>query len=385
MTDGCKFQMKPLRIVHTADNHIGLRFTSRPYPEDLKKKLVEERFLALERTVQVANRREADLLVIAGDLFENTRIPVGAIKRTAEILNGFSGINVVVLPGNHDFFEPGNDTLWGRFGDAVKENRLVLLSKPESVSVPVGEAEVVFYPGPCTSKHSTQSAIGWIERQQKDSAAINIGVAHGSVAGVSPDMDEKYYPMTQDDLRKAGMDFWLLGHTHLRYPREPRAEGALFYIPSTHTPDGFDCDHEGFVWCLEAAPGKPVIAESVQIGAFRFYEWRRTIDSMTSFEELRKDVSALVPETTLLKLVLEGRLSEEEIGLLGDFIRRIDQRFCYAEVYHDNVTLNIKKEYIDANFSRDSLPHRLLSAFADKPEDNLALQLAHELIKEARQ
>jgi len=31
------------------------------------------------------------------------------------------------------------------------------------------------------------------------------------------------------------------------------------------------------------------------------------------------------------------------------------------------------------------LPHRLLSAFAAKPEDNLVLQLAHELIKEARQ
>ena len=377
--------MKPLRIVHTADNHIGLRFTSRPYPEDLKKNLVEERFLALERTVQIANRQGADLLVIAGDLFETTRVPAGTIKRTAEILNGFTGVNVVILPGNHDFYEPGNEMLWGRFCEAMEENRLVLLGKPEPVSLPVGEMEVVIYPGPCTSKHSTDNAIGWIEAQEKNPAAINIGVAHGSVSGVSPDKDEKYYPMTPDDLRKAGVDFWLLGHTHLRYPREASVEGALFYIPSTHTPDGFDCDHEGFVWSLEAAPGKPVLAESIQTGAYRFYEWQRTVDSMASLENLKKEVSALVPEVTLLKLVLDGRLSEEEISLLGEFIRGIDQRFCYAEVYHDNIALNINREYIDANFSRDSLPHRLLSAFAAKPNDNLALQLAHELIKEARQ
>jgi hypothetical protein len=266
----------------------------------------------------------------------------------------------------------------------MEENRLVLLSKSEPLALPVGEVDVVFYPGPCTSKHSTANAIGWVAGQPKNAAAINIGIAHGSVAGVSPDKDEKYYPMTPDDLRNAGVNFWLLGHTHLRYPGEPRAEGALFYIPSTHTPDGFDCDHEGFIWCLEVVPGKQVTAESVRTGAFRFYEWQRTVNSMASLEELRKEITGLDPEATLVKLVLDGRLSEEEITVLSEFVRDIHEHFCYAEVYHDNVALNINREYIDTNFSRDSLPHLLLSAFTARPEDNLVLQLAHELIKEAR-
>ncbi len=377
--------MKPLRIVHTADNHIGLRFNSRPYPDDLKKRLVEERFLALERIVQLANTRSADLLVIAGDLFENTRAPLSAIKRTAEILNGFTGLYVVALPGNHDFYEPGNETLWGRFRDAMNDNLLVLLGNPEPTSLEVGDVEVVFFPGPCLSKHSTTNAIGWIGEHPKNPAAINIGVAHGSVSGVSPDQDEKYYPMTPEGLRNAGVDFWLLGHTHLRYPGEQRAEASLFYIPSTHTPDGFDCDHEGFVWLLEVQDGKRVMAESLRTGAYRFYERQRTVDSATSLEDLKKEILALDPESTLLKLELIGRLSEDEITQLSEFIRGINQRFCYAEVYHDKVALNINREYIDANFSRDSLPHRLLTAFAAKTEDNLVLQMAHELIKEARQ
>jgi len=377
--------MKPVRIIHTADNHIGLRFTGRSYPDDLKKQLVEERFLALERTVQIANNRHADLLVVAGDLFENTRMPAATVKRTTEILNGFSGLHVVILPGNHDFYEPGNDTLWGRFRDAMSENLVLLLTKPEPLTVPVNEQEVVFYPGPCTSKHSATNAIAWIGGISKDPAAINVGVAHGSVSGISPDQDEQYYPMTPEDLSKAGMDLWLLGHTHVRYPAGLRAENAQFYIPSTHTPDGFDCDHEGFVWVLEVQPGKKIVAESVRTGAFRFHEWERTVDSMSSIGQLEKEITALPPETTLLKLTLTGRLSEEEIGRLNDFVKRVDHRFCYAEVYHDKVALNIDREYIDANFSRDSLPHRLLSAFAARPEDNLVLQLAHELIKEARQ
>ena len=39
----------PIRIVHTADNHIGLPF--KQYPSDVAKQLVEERFAALERLV----------------------------------------------------------------------------------------------------------------------------------------------------------------------------------------------------------------------------------------------------------------------------------------------------------------------------------------------
>jgi exonuclease SbcD len=377
--------MKPLRIVHTADNHIGLRFTSRPYPDDLKKELIEERFLALERTVQIANSRNADLLVVAGDLFETTRVPAVTIKRTAEILNTFSGLHVVILPGNHDYFEPGEDTLWGRFRDAVKENLVLLLSTPESLSLPVGETDVVLYPGPCTSKHSATNAIAWIEREPKNRAAVNIGVAHGSVAGVSPDKEENYYPMSPEDLQAAGVDFWLLGHTHVRYPSGTRAEGSLFYIPSTHTPDGFECAHEGYIWCLDVQIGKPVAAESIRTGVFQFHDWERTVDSPASIEQLEKEVFALDPKTALLKLALSGRLSEEEILRIQEFVARVTDRFRYAEVSHEKMALNIDRGYIDANFSRDSLPHRLLSAFAANPEDNLVLQLAHELIKEARQ
>jgi DNA repair exonuclease SbcCD nuclease subunit len=377
--------MTPLRIVHTADNHIGLRFTSRPYPDDLKKKLVEERFLALERVVRVANDRNADLLVIAGDLFENTRVPANSIKRAAEILRMFSGLFTVVLPGNHDFYELGDESLWKRFCDEMDKSQLVLLSSPEPVTLPVGDVEVVLYPGPCTSKHSQANAIGWVEAATKNPAAVNIGVAHGSIAGVSPDREERYYPMSPEDLRKAGVDFWLLGHTHLRYPAEQRAENAHFFIPSTHTPDGFDCDHEGYVWCLTVEGEKRVTAESVRTGVFRFCEWERMIDSPEAVGELKKEIDRLDPGATLLKLVLHGRLSEEEMGHLAELRTEITDRFCYAEVQDDRVSLNIDREYIDAHFSRDSLPHRLLSAFADRPEDNLALQLAHGLIQEARQ
>jgi len=55
----------PIRIVHTADNHIGLSF--KQYPE-IQPKLVQERFSALERIVAHGNQKQANFLVVAGEV-----------------------------------------------------------------------------------------------------------------------------------------------------------------------------------------------------------------------------------------------------------------------------------------------------------------------------
>ena len=108
----------PVRILHTADNHIGLPF--KQYPADVREKLVAERFDALRRLVETANERQADFFVVAGDLFDSLRVPVRDIKKTAEILRGFGGEAVVVVPGNHDH-EAGPETeVWKRFRQEIE-------------------------------------------------------------------------------------------------------------------------------------------------------------------------------------------------------------------------------------------------------------------------
>ena len=50
----------PIRIVHTADNHIGMPF--RQHRDEIRNRLLEERFNALERLIETANDHHADLL-----------------------------------------------------------------------------------------------------------------------------------------------------------------------------------------------------------------------------------------------------------------------------------------------------------------------------------
>ena len=59
-----------IKIIHTADNHIGISYNSL---SQAKAKLVKERLEALKRIVEKGNEESVDYLVIAGDLFDVAR------------------------------------------------------------------------------------------------------------------------------------------------------------------------------------------------------------------------------------------------------------------------------------------------------------------------
>ena len=69
----------PLKIFHTADLHIGMRFNN--YPANIRDCLIEARFKVLDKMVQMANDQQCNLFVIAGDLFNNISIPKRDIDR----------------------------------------------------------------------------------------------------------------------------------------------------------------------------------------------------------------------------------------------------------------------------------------------------------------
>ncbi len=119
-----------LKILHTADLHIGLKFM-RGYDPGVREKLIQARFDTLARLVDLANQKTCDLFVIAGDLFDSTHVGKKDILRVERIINDFEGM-VAVLPGNHDYVQSDSKGLWDIFAEESDENVLLLLN-PEYV------------------------------------------------------------------------------------------------------------------------------------------------------------------------------------------------------------------------------------------------------------
>lgn len=372
-----------IKIFHTADVHIGLKFSGRDYSPELKSKLQAEPLDCLQRMVDKANSGQCDLFVIAGDMFDKINIPKADIKKAAEILNTFNGTNVLVLPGNHDFYEDRSESLWNTFKEKINEQLVILLCRTEPYEIQVGEHRIIVYPGVCRTKHSSKNEISWVKDYPKEKDYIHIGIAHGSVEKLSPDADQNYFPMKVEDFKNSGVDFWLLGHTHIRYPETGGKGNPLFFMPSTPAPDGFDCQHEGYAWYIEAGSDKVLKYESIRTGKYKFKTIQQEIRSFNDIQKLNKEIIQF-DLYTLLKLQLYGKLSRDEMSKLPEFFNGLYSLLAYVEFEVGNISLNIDREYIDKSYTINSLPHRLLLKLSSNTDNNLALQLAHQLLEEAR-
>jgi DNA repair exonuclease SbcCD nuclease subunit len=376
------YETMAIRIFHTSDVHIGLKFT-RGYSEKVRQGLVDARLETLGRMVGLANDENCDLFVVAGDLFENLRVGKAVVRTAAEALKRFEGL-VVVLPGNHDYIQESDDPVWPVFEDALGEGQLVLKeSRPYDLE-PHGVKAIV-YPGVCVSRHSAQNAIGWVASEAEAAGGtVRIGIAHGSLEGLSPDFNKDYYPMGKAELEASGMDVWLLGHTHIRYPdRNEVSSDDRCFFPSVPEPDGFDCRHPGYAWILEVGEDHRVTARSHRVGKFRFHHLEETVEGEAGLEALQKRFAEFDCDTSLVKLKLKGRLPGEVFERIGDWLDGLEQQALYLESDITELLSEIRQQDIDGEFTQGSFPHRLLSELAADEADTLALQMAHQMMKDA--
>ena len=371
----------PLKILHTSDIHLGMKFAS--YDGEVQVKLVEARFECLSRLVAAANEHRCDLLVVAGDIFDRVTVAKRDIVRAAAAFADFEGAATVVLPGNHDYTSPDKSDLWHTFKEAAQGNVLVC---DEARPYPLAKFDIdaTVYAGPCTSKHSSENAIGWIaEAERSAEVKHHIGLAHGSLEGVSPDFDGRYYPMTTAELETLGLAIWLLGHTHLPYPRSA-SPGDSVFLAGTPEPDGFDCTHTGSVWIHELDEGA-VRSQLISTGSYRFEHADVRADGESDLKALEASYAVEESKNLLLKLRLEGRLPPESYEWLALVEAAIDKSVFELRWDDSAVTRQITTADIDDTFTEGSFPHRLLNTLAQSEEDFEALQKAHEFIEELRQ
>jgi exonuclease SbcD len=213
---------------------------------------------------------------------------------------------------------------------------------------------------------------------------LRIGVAHGSLDKLSPDFGGDYYPMTRAELDEAGVHLWLLGHTHIRYPEKESGTGDTVFFPSVPEPDGFDCRHGGYAWIIDLGDEGDVTYRSVPTGRYCFHELETHLAGEQDFERLERDFQKLDATRDLVKLRLTGRLRGDLFDGLASLHKELEKSVLYLKANVSGVLREIRWTDIDREFTEKSFPHRLLAELAESDHDLLALQLAYELIQEAR-
>ncbi|WAH38465.1 metallophosphoesterase family protein [Alicyclobacillus dauci] len=206
--------MSELRILHTADVHLGTPFKqlSAQLPADFAGAVRASSEGALKRIVDLAIERAVDVVTIAGDLFDDTDAPVSVqyeVSRQFRRLHA-AAIRVVLTHGNHDpvghdnlFPWPENVHVLGDGGDTPVCTNLVL---------PIRGWRVQFSGFSYTARELYGSQLSLFKRESDVDVAI--ALYHGQIGQTSTRHAPYAAASVADVIERRDFDVWALGHVH---------------------------------------------------------------------------------------------------------------------------------------------------------------------------
>ncbi len=371
-----------LKILHTGDLHIGMRFSS--YPDGIRQNLIDARINVLEKIVNIANDNHCDILIIAGDLFDRiVKIPKKDIILVIEHLDKFEGECVLILPGNHDF-DNGMTDLWDLFSKNTTQ-KICLLNKEECFILKKFGLDVAIYPAFCNAKHSKDNNLTWIEQIERSTdVKWHIGIAHGALEGYSPDLENRYFNMTVDELKQLNLDLWCLGHMHFPFFKQEQIQGINIFNAGTPEPDGMDCKHGGSVWLISMDENKNISSKAIDTGKFRFFDLEYKISNEEDFNNIINHIISDDYSNKIVRLKLWGRIDKDLFDRRQIFYDRLRKNLTYLKLEDEDLLIKITADIIDQEFTKGSFPYKLLKKLSDSG-DNEALELAYEIIMEVKE
>ncbi|BCJ92606.1 serine/threonine phosphatase [Anaerocolumna cellulosilytica] len=214
-----------MKFIHIADIHLGAK-PDRGYPwSSLREKEIWESF---EGIIEECNKKQADLLLIAGDLFHKQPL----LKELKEVNYLFQKLNktrVVLMAGNHDYI--GEDSNYRAF---LWADNVHMLFDASMDSIYLEEINTEIY----GFSYHTRNIIEYKYHQVAPGCEerINILLAHGG--------DEKNVPFDKRVLQEKGFDYIALGHIH-----KPQKLGErMAYAGSLEPMDKNEVGDRGYIY-----------------------------------------------------------------------------------------------------------------------------------------
>lgn len=265
-----------ITFIHSGDIHLGapfrgLRALSPKWANRLTRAIPE----AYDRVIDAAIARQVDFVLLAGDIFDTDKPSYAHHRHLFAGLERLrdAGIPAYIIAGNHDPF-----ATWAGLRETLPENVRMFGSEHfecepfyrdgEPVAI-IAARGFTNHPGAGIASGMTREAV---QRAAGVQAPFCVGMLHSGLW-----MDPFKAPVSQDELIASGLDYWALGHIHMRYVF-PETDPKLAFCGCVQGRDIRETGNRG-CWCVTLEEGVPNKLEFVPTASV---EW----------EQLKVDVSA---------------------------------------------------------------------------------------------
>ncbi|SMG56205.1 metallophosphoesterase family protein [Paraburkholderia susongensis] len=272
-----------IRFLHTADWQIGTQFGQ--FEPDEAAHLAQARFDTVRRIAAEAAARNADAVLVAGDVFDLQTVSDTVIRRLFAALQPFSG-PWIMLPGNHDAALV--ESVWTRAQrlNCITPNVRVVL---EPGVVLLDACRCALLCAPLTQRITYDDTTAFFDTTETPPGYHRVGLAHGSVGGILQESIDSSNPIAPTRAASARLDYLALGdwHGHLRVDERT-------WYAGTHEQDRFRANEPGFALDVTLSePGAPPRVEAVRVGQYQWHRWDETISVPTDVDTLEARLAAL--------------------------------------------------------------------------------------------
>lgn len=208
---------RSLRLVHTSDIHIDSDVFSGECRRSARRRVE----IAFEKVVDAVREEGADLFLVAGDLFDSSRVEREPIDFVLAELGRVS-CPVVLLPGNHDCYDDHSIYRKVDFTQAGSHVHTLTAARGQRLQFPDLDATVW---GRAMVDHDPSNRpLADIPPRLAD--WWHLGIAHGLLATDGSELRSSL--ITPREIEDSGLDYLAMGHLHVFREVSQRSTKACY-------------------------------------------------------------------------------------------------------------------------------------------------------------
>jgi len=344
--------VKPVKIMQTGDLHLDMPFSggSLPYEKAQKRRQdLKDNFLHI---LQLARDKEADLLLITGDLFEHQYVDRATISFIDQQFARCSDMRIFISPGNHD---PALKNSYYRTYPWKSPVHIFCEKSIDRVPIPSLETDI--------------HGFGWDQWQlfenplsqyrASDTKRLNIFMGHGEVN--VGEQQGAYCPLRVEEVEAAGGDYLAAGHVHRYKTYESQGRVIAQYAGSPEPLHfGETGDHGVLFGQLSKSESKWEFIKTQRKRYEVLAVPAETVSDSEQLSSLLEEKEIELDEKLLIRLVLEGAYDPDAPPSSRELKTRLKESCFFAEVKD-----NSRPDY-DLKQMQKEYANTLIGDFIDK-------------------
>lgn len=359
-----------MRFIATADWQLGM--TAHYFDDEARPRYREARFEAIRQLGKISLERQAEFVVVCGDVFESNQLDRRILWKTFDVLREIS-CPVFMLPGNHDHLGPGSIYDSPQF--QAPENVTIIR---DSTPIPIdSKFEIVGVPW--YSKTPTSDILNDVLEHLPNPApdVFRLVCGHGGASSLSANDDPAVIDVDRlaKNISDGKASFVALGDRHSTTELLPSA-----WYPGTPEVTSRKEEDPGNVLLVDTSSlTNSCTIEVIPTGNWVFSNLLAELNSDDDVTHFLSDLENMPNKAnSAIWFAAQGALSTESKARLDSEISSLATLFALLEPWERHTDLTITPQDGDftamdlSGFARDALEELIEIAQSDQQQSAIA-------------